>query len=364
MRTKACGAVRANSALEPLVRDAWYIGAWAHELESGPIARTLLGDDVVLFRTGEGRAAVLEDRCCHRGVKLSLGKSVTRGVQCGYHGMVFDCEGSCIENSGEPMNPHFRLRAYPVVERQHFVWVWLGDPDSADETLIVDFPYHDMRDEWHFKFGKYDIAAHYMLMVDNLLDLTHLGYVHGSTIGGNLNEHDDAELTTEQTKSGAHYVRWMMESTPPPSFVKAAGFAGKVDRWQDFEYVAPASVPQWGGGHDSGTVARENRNKPGGLAVRLFHHATSADDKSMYYFFSTAVRDKALEHPANVAFHQDILEAFLEDKTFLEAQQESINKDPTRSLLLRSHDKAFAFARQAIRKMHDSSGNGLTAVAE
>ena len=163
--------------------------------------------------------------------------------------------------------------------------VWLGDPDAADESLIVDFPYHDMREEWNFQFGKYDIAANYMLMVDNLMDLTHLRYVHGSTIGGNPNEHDDAELTTDRTKNGAHYVRWMMESTPPPSFVKTAGFAGKVDRWQDFEYIAPASVLQWGGGHDSGTGARENRNKPGGLAVRLFHHATPVDDNNMYYFF-------------------------------------------------------------------------------
>ncbi len=88
------------------------------------------------------------------------------------------------------------------------------------------------------------------------------------------------------------------------------------------------------------------------------------DENNMYYFFSAAVRGKALEHPANVAFHQDILETFLEDKTFLEAQQECITKDPTRPLLLHSHDKAVAFARQAIRKMQDNSGNGLTAVAE
>lgn len=230
------------------------------------------------------------------------------------------------------------------------MWVWLGDPDSADETLIADFPYHDMRHEWHFKFGRYAIAANYMLMVDNLMDLTHLRDVHGSTIGGNPNEHDDAELTTEQTRSGAHCVPWMMESTPPPSFVKAAGFAGKVEPWQDFAYVAPASALQWAGGYDSGSGARENRNKPGGLAVRLFHHATPADDNSMYYFFSTAVRGKALERPANVAFHQISCEPCWTTRLFLKPNRRGSTKTrrahcSDAPMTKRSHSRARQSAR-------------------
>lgn len=80
-----------NVAKEPLVKNAWYVGAWSHELGDAPLARTLLGEDVVLFRTGKGQAAALEDRCCHRAVKLSLGETVENGLQCGYHGMVFEC---------------------------------------------------------------------------------------------------------------------------------------------------------------------------------------------------------------------------------------------------------------------------------
>ncbi|MXW92055.1 MAG: aromatic ring-hydroxylating dioxygenase subunit alpha [Rhodospirillaceae bacterium] len=272
-------------AMEPLVHDAWYIGAWSHELDEGPIARRILGEDVVLFRSGDGTAAALEDRCSHRGVKLSLGAAVEQGLQCGYHGLVFDGSGACVVNPGERTSPTFCVRAFPVVERQHFVWIWMGDPALADTGLIVDFAWHDRTDEWNFHYARYDIAANYMFMIDNLMDLTHLGYVHTSTIGGHPGEHDDAELTTTRTARGARYVRWMMESTPPPSFVKVAGFEGKVDRWQEFEYVAPASVLQWGGGHDSGTGGRENREKPGGMAVRLFHHATPADDENFHYFF-------------------------------------------------------------------------------
>ena len=338
-------------AFEPLVRNAWYIAAWSNELDEGPIARKIMGEDLVIFRGGDGKAAALEDRCCHRGVKLSLGQPVEKGIMCGYHGLVFDGSGACVDNPGEKLNPAYRVRSFPVVERQKFVWIWTGDAEQADESLIIDFPYHDMTDEYNFHFARYDISANYMFMMDNLMDLTHLGYVHTSTIGGNPQEHDDAELTTTRTENGAHYIRWMMNSTPPPSFQKAVGFEGQVDRWQDFEYVAPSSVLQWGGGHDAGTGGRENRDKPGGMVVRLFHHATPADEDSFHYFFSTAVRGQAYDAPASTAFHEDILEAFLEDKMFIEAQQEAVSADPGRKLILREHDKAVAYSRQAIHQM-------------
>ena len=92
-------------AMEPLVRNAWYIGAWSHELDEGPIARRIMGQDLVIFRSGDGAAAALEDRCCHRGVKLSLGKAVETGIQCGYHGMVFDGSGACVDNPGREAEP-------------------------------------------------------------------------------------------------------------------------------------------------------------------------------------------------------------------------------------------------------------------
>ena len=351
----------ANLAMEPLVHDAWYVGAWSHELDDGPIARKLLGEDVVMFRNPDGKAGALEDRCPHRGVRLSLGKSVAEGLQCGYHGMVFGRDGGCTVNPGEALNPGFKVRSFPVVERQHFIWVWMGDPAKADESMIPDFPYHDMTDDYNFHFARYDIASNYMFMIDNLMDLTHLGYVHVSTIGGNPAEHDHAELITSRTDNGAHFCRWMMGSTPPPSFNAVAGFKGKIDRWGDFEYVAPASVLQWAGGHDADTGGRENRDKPGGLVLRLFHQATPADENNFHYFFSTALRGKAKDDPANLAFHADILKAFLEDKEFMESQQEMVSKDPSRALMLRTHDKAVAYARQAMHKLQQQQ---LPAAAE
>ena len=166
-----------NTAMEPLVYNAWYIAAWSEELDNGMVARKILGEDVVLFRMQGGQAAALEDRCSHRGVRLSLGCVLKHGLQCGYHGLVFDADGKCVENPGEKVNSTFDIRAFPVVEKQKTIWIWMGDPALADKDQIIDFPYHDMETDYSFHFSRYDIAANYMLLIDNLMDLTHLGYV-------------------------------------------------------------------------------------------------------------------------------------------------------------------------------------------
>lgn len=340
-----------DMATEPLVRNAWYIAAWAHELDERPIARQILNEDLVLFRDGAGRAAALEDRCCHRGAPLSMGEAVQHGIRCGYHGMAFDGGGNCIDNPGDVIKPQVhRVRAYPVVERHRTIWVWTGAAAAADESLIVDYPHHE-DDDWPFHFGRYEIDANYMFLVDNLMDLTHLGYVHGTTIGGDPDAHNIADLKTNRTDRGAHFLRWMMNSPPPPAFVKVADFKGQIDRWADFEYVAPSSVLQWAGALNAGTGARENRDQDGGMAIRLLHHATPKTDDTFHYFFSAGVRGHATDSPASSGFFQDVKEAFLEDKAFIEAQQRVVDRDPMRHLTMRGHDRAVGYARKAIRDL-------------
>ncbi len=341
-----------QESIQPAIPEAWYIAGWSGEFGETPVARRLLGIDTVLFRDRSGRAAVLEDRCCHRGAPLSMGSVVDAGIQCGYHGMIFDREGSCSGNPGEEEDRSlYRVRAFPAVERQGFVWVWMGDPAQADPRLIIDFPYHDEPQQWPFKFGYYRFEANFMLLMDNLMDLTHLGYVHGSTIGGFPDSHVRASIRTTATDTGVCFIRWMLESPPPPSFVQAAGFEGNVDRWSDFEYVAPSSVLQWGGALDVGRGATENRNQEGGLSLRLFHHATPETDTSCHYFWSAAGRGYPVDSPAGKRLHADFAAAFLEDKAMLEAQQAVLLRDPDRSLHYRKHDEAVALARRALDRL-------------
>lgn len=307
------------------IRNAWYIAAWADDLGQKPLARRICDEPVVLFRDAEGRAAALVDRCCHRAAPLSHGCLVPAGIQCGYHGLTFDGSGKCVAIPGQANIPdNARVRRYPLVEKNQFLWIWMGEADQADATLIVDFPYHDDKANWPNKHDCYPIKGNYMLMVDNLMDLTHLGYLHARTVGGNPAAHVNAEMKTDHTPTGLKFTRWMRNSVPPPSYVKAAGFQGRVDRWQEFEWVAPSSVLQWTGATDVGTDPTGKRE--GGFQFRLFHGLTPETETSCFYFWSVANGYRQHEPEATEQLYREIAPTFVEDKEMVEVQQARLSE--------------------------------------
>ena len=83
---------------ERYLRNRWYVAAWAHEIDSGPLARTIMDEPIVLFRGEGGAPAALEDSCAHRFVPLSMGKVENGCIECPYHGLVFDATGACVSS--------------------------------------------------------------------------------------------------------------------------------------------------------------------------------------------------------------------------------------------------------------------------
>src|SRR5262249_10295984 len=149
-----------------------------------PVARTFLGEKIVLFRTKDGRAGALEDRCCHRAAPLSAGEVVVDSLACAYHGLRFAVDGRCIEIPGQKEIPaRSRVKSYPVVERWNIAWIWMGDPAKADPDKIEDLPWLDSP-KWTATPGYLHLNANYQLLIDNLLDLTHVAYIHRRTIAG------------------------------------------------------------------------------------------------------------------------------------------------------------------------------------
>jgi phenylpropionate dioxygenase-like ring-hydroxylating dioxygenase large terminal subunit len=308
------------------IQNAWYIAAWADELKEKPLARRICNEPIVLFRDQSGRPAALVDRCCHRSAPLSLGEVVAGGIQCGYHGLTFDGSGVCVAVPGQSrISDSVRVRSYPVAEKDQLLWIWMGEAACADESGIVDFPYHNDHSHWPNKHDCYRINANYMLMVDNLMDLTHLGYLHAKTVGGNPLAHINAEMKTTNTPTGIKFTRWMRNSVPPPSYVKAAGFQGRVDRWQEFEWVAPSSVLQWTGAADVGTRACEG-TREGGFQFRLFHGLTPETETSCFYFWSCANGYRQSEPEATEQLYREIAPTFVEDKAMVEAQQARLSE--------------------------------------
>lgn len=351
-----------NKPVAPLIRNAWYLAAWSHEIEEGPFGRLLLGEPVVLFRDASGSISALEDRCCHRGAPLTEGVVTPDGLQCGYHGMTFDRNGNCTVNPGEQSHgERLHVGSYPVVERQNFVWIWMGDPARANSDDIVDFPYHDQHDEWPFKFDMFEIDCNYMLLMDNLMDLTHLGYVHLKTIGGMPAVHVEATQETKKTDRGVHMMRWMLDAPPPPTFARAVPFKGNVDRWSDFEYIAPGTVLQRGGAMDVGRGAQENQDQEGAFRVHVYHGATPKSETSCYYFFSVGRGFGQDDETIGRQVFDEIMETFLEDKQIIEAQQKNLSREPDRPLLIRKHDGAVALARRAMEHLAKGDRKILTA---
>ena len=115
------------------LRNCWYVAAWDHEVgrELKPVK--ILGEEIVLYRKSDGTAAALEDACPHRKLPLSMGRIKGDDVECGYHGLTFDCTGTCTRVPGAEKIPHVaRVQSYPIAERYGLLWIWMGEAEKAD----------------------------------------------------------------------------------------------------------------------------------------------------------------------------------------------------------------------------------------
>jgi phenylpropionate dioxygenase-like ring-hydroxylating dioxygenase large terminal subunit len=296
--------------------------------------------------------------CCHRGAPLSLGRVTELGIECGYHGLVFNQAGCCVRIPGQDRIPErARVRAFPVVEQDAFIWVWTGDPASADPASIVRYPWHNDSEHWPHKHTTYPIQGSAMLMVDNLMDLTHLGYVHASTIGGSPMTHVEAKMETTRTPLGLKFTRWMLNSLPPPTYVKAVGFSGRIDRVQMFEFIAPGSIIQFTAADEAGAY-RNGLPETSKLQFRLYHGLTPETETSCFYFWSAANGFRPGDAAATEGFFNEAARAFNEDRLVVEAQQArlaelgeaalvDITNDAARLHMRRTMDRLLAADRQA-----------------
>src|SRR5258708_9087875 len=113
-----------------------------------------------------------------------------------------------------------RVRSYPVVERYHWLWIWMGDPALADPAKITD--YHWLDDpNWGAKGQYLHVKGNWQLVVDNLLDLTHLAFVHETTIGNSARV-DQAQANVQRTQANLTATHWLTAAPPPPPSLKPA----------------------------------------------------------------------------------------------------------------------------------------------
>ena len=300
------------------LRDAWYVAAWSHEIADAPLALLLLEEPVVLWRTGDGTAVAFEDRCCHRHAPLSAGKIVGDCLQCGYHGLTFDRTGACVEVPSQPqVPPDARVRRYPLAERHNWVWIWMGDPAAADDSLIPGTYWHDSPD-WRVVGDRFHVNCHYQSLIDIQLDNTHSRFVHPDTLGnaGSLRH------SPKTTRDGdvLHNHRRMPDSDPPPIFAKAAKIDGNADVWVEWAYTPRAGIIAFDAGvAELGSgVFEGDRSK----AVTMFNtHGITPETPTTCHHFWVSARDFALDDDTTQKTMVGIRDVFLEDVAIVEAQQ-------------------------------------------
>jgi phenylpropionate dioxygenase-like ring-hydroxylating dioxygenase large terminal subunit len=313
------------------VRNAWYVAATQKEVADKLLARTILNEPVVLFRNGRAEICALEDRCCHRGAPLSLGEPTEAGVRCGYHGMEFDGNGKCVNIPGQKTIPaRAKVKSYPVVEKGDYIWIWMGDADKADPAAILSYPPDDQVN-WPRANDVLHLKASYVMVMENLMDLSHLSYLHKTSIGSSENDSANATMDVQRTPRGMKFLRVMRNADAPANWLKRYPTGKKVDRWSDFEYVAPSTIMQFSGGVNAGDYDAGIRD--GAHLVRTLHAITPETDKSCFYFFNKADGYAKFEDPGKPRTWASTTDVFKEDAFMLEQQQLRLDNFDTTKLM-------------------------------
>jgi vanillate O-demethylase monooxygenase subunit len=305
------------------LRNYWYVGAYSGEIAETPLARTILGEPVLLYRTSDGRAVALEDRCCHRNLPLSMGVREGDAIRCGYHGLKFDCTGQCIEIPGQPqIPPDAKVRAYPLIERWNFVWLWMGDPAKRDESMLpawqcIDDP--KLTTTMGNGSQALPMKCNWELNNDNLLDLIHVVYVHPGTLGGaGL---DNNPVTTQRRANGVHMMRWSSHVEPVPLLAKLAGFNGTdSDRWQSTICELPSHCTIDAGFAEAGKVGRDG-DWDQGVRLRALITATPETATTSFMFYAQCRNFALGDEEVSKRFIQQIRAIFDQDITVMEGQQ-------------------------------------------
>ncbi len=201
------------------VTRAWYIACESRELRDRPLARTIFGRPLVLFREADGRPAALLDRCAHRNVPLTLGRVVEGRLECGYHGWQYDGTGACLKVPGlcgAAVKERRKVPAFPVREVDGYVWIW-AEPGSAPEGEPFRFP--PLEPGYTLVRRIVEAPSTLHAAAENALDVPHTSFLHRGLFRGTGKRNlITARVTRTASSVTAEYI-----GEPRPE-----GLAGKI----------------------------------------------------------------------------------------------------------------------------------------
>ncbi|MNM35822.1 Toluene-4-sulfonate monooxygenase system iron-sulfur subunit TsaM1 [compost metagenome] len=334
------------------LRNAWYAAAWDTEVKQALHATILLGEAIVLYRKADGAVVALEDACPHRKLPLSMGRLQGDVVECGYHGLTFDSAGACVKAACVSRIPQAaKVRSYPVEERYGLVWLWMGDPALVDPAKLLHIAEWD-DPNWGLNRGdSMTIDCNYLYMTDNLLDPSHVAWVHQSTFGTSACE--SQPLQTVEKDDGVVVSRWLYDIEVAPFYQQYLKFQGRCDRLQYYEVRYPAHAiikgvhTPAGHGGDAAPVHEK------AFLMDSYNFMTPVDEnRTRYYWFQLRNFDADSESVSR-QFAADVRRAFEEDRVILAAVHAGMKNRQTANIDLAIDSGPLRFRRAMERLIRE-----------
>lgn len=329
----------------PFVKNAWYAAASSEEVDRTLFHRTLLGQDVLLFRRQDGTAVALDNLCPHRFAPLDRGSLVNDTVECGYHGLVFGTDGVCVHNPHGKIPPAAKVRSYPIIERHRLLWIWMGHR-AADPDLIADCSFVEITEKSASALGYMYVNANYQLILDNNMDLSHTDFLHKNSFGGNAENEAEVKVVSEGTS--VHISRFFSNGAPSATNIGDTNYRGPVDRWQDTWWHPPAILHL-----DTGSTP-VGRPREEGIAHEPWLILTPETETTTHCFYGNA-RRVDLEDRELDEVRRNHMRAVVEreDNPMIEAQQRFLGERSLLSLkpVILACDAGAIRVRREIEKM-------------
>jgi vanillate O-demethylase monooxygenase subunit len=331
------------------VKNVWYPVVWSDKIGRELTRHVIIEEPVVLFRRENGTVAALHDACPHRLAPLSLGKLIGDTVECGYHGMTFDCAGSCVRIPGQDIiPPNALVKSYPVEEKYGLVWIWMGDPALADTSKMFHLPQYG-QEGWHaVQGGTLRIECNYLSLCDNLLDPAHVTFVHKTTLGTPAgatipvnNDYGDNAITV---------WRWLPKAPPIPLFANFGQMTGEVERWHYYHYTTPCFFDIDMGSAVAGAITDPEKRHEG-VQMHSCHVLTPVDERTVlqHWFHVRNFRTNEPEIDGDLNAALDM--AFNEDKVILERIQLEEERSSTQKRIILGIDAAPRRMRKMVDKL-------------
>jgi phenylpropionate dioxygenase-like ring-hydroxylating dioxygenase large terminal subunit len=321
--------MRLSGFSSQFIRNAWYVAGRTEDFGSRLTPLKLLGENIVFYRRADGTVAALEDACPHRKLPLSMGTLKNDRIICGYHGLTFEGNGTCVEAPTQEtaIPKRASVRGYKTIERYGFVWIWMGHYDEADPSQLIDIPNYDNPTWGRTRTGALDIACNYLWITDNLLDPSHVAWVHVTSFGGAGTDNVPLQITDMDDR--IIVWRWINDRPPPPYYQPFLAFSGNCDRKQHYECRVPSIAINKSIYTPTGTGGDDSKLPNNAFVNYSYNFMTPVDEDHSLYFWFQHRNSRPDDNEMSESMFAGAVMAFNEDKAVLEAVHQGVKNSKT-----------------------------------